>query len=181
MGVGLAAVLLLTAVLYTRTDDWAALWQRPPQETAVGDLSTLDFRREVWLWGVTAVGEFPLTGTGLGTFRRVAPERYPIAVPDDFDIAHAHNIFLQVALDTGLPGLAAYASLLIITGLMGWRAAADKGDYRPLVLGLLAALMALHVYGLGDALAPGSKPAVIFWLILGLIVMVGQQPKNSVK
>jgi putative inorganic carbon (hco3(-)) transporter len=145
------------------------LWQRPPQETAVGDLSTLDFRREVWLWGVTAVEEFPITGTGLGTFRRVAPERYPMAVPDDFDIAHAHNIFLQVALDTGLPGLVAYMSLLVITGLIGWRVASDKVEYRPLVLGLLAALIALHVYGLGDALAPGSKPAVVFWLILGLI------------
>lgn len=172
MGIVAAAVCLITAALYTRSDNWAQLWQRPPQDTAVGDLSTLDFRREVWLWGLTAVEEFPLTGTGLGTFRRVVAERYPIAVPADFDIAHAHNIFLQVALDAGLPGLAAYVGLLVITGAIGWRVAGEEARWRPFTLGLLAALIALHVYGLGDALAPGSKPGVIFWLMLGLVAQM---------
>jgi putative inorganic carbon (HCO3(-)) transporter len=168
-GVAATAVFLITAALYTNSDEWAQLWQRPPQDTAVGDLSTLDFRREVWLWGITAVEDFPLTGTGLGTFRRVVAERYPIAVPADFDIAHAHNIVLQVALDTGLPGLVAYMSLLAVTGVIGWRVAGRETGLRPFILGLLAALIALHAYGLGDAMAPGSKPGVVFWLIMGLI------------
>jgi putative inorganic carbon (HCO3(-)) transporter len=118
---------------------------------------------------MTAVEDFPLTGTGLGTFRRVVVERYPLAVPADFDIAHAHNIVLQVALDTGLPGLVAYMSLLAVTGVIGWRVAGRETGLRPFILGLLAALIALHAYGLGDALAPGSKPGAIFWLIMGLI------------
>lgn len=175
VGTGLAVIFLAASVLFTRSDGWVDLWQRPPQETAVGDLSTLDFRREVWFWGVRAVEEFPLTGTGLGTFRRAAAERYPLAVPADFDIAHAHNIFLQVALDAGLPGLTGYFGLLIIMGVVGWRAAGKEGEMRPFILGLLAAIIAVHAYGLGDALAPGSKPGVVFWLMMGLIMRIGKR------
>jgi hypothetical protein len=35
----------------------------------------------------------------------------------------------------------------------------------------MAGLVALHVYGLTDALAPGSKPGLIFWLALGLLAV----------
>jgi putative inorganic carbon (HCO3(-)) transporter len=174
-GLALSTILLVGAIWYIQSDNWTQLWRQPPQNTAVGDLSTLDFRREVWHWGVTAVEEFPLTGVGLGTYRRVAASRYPLAVPADFDIAHAHNIFLQVALDTGLPGLVGYVGLLAVTGLIGWRAAGKNVHYRPIILGLLAGLIALHAYGLGDALALGSKPAVIFWLMLGIIARLGHK------
>jgi O-antigen ligase len=45
---------------------------------------------------------------------RVVPVLYPLfTVPLDSDIAHAHNIFLQTALDLGIPGLVAYLALLI--------------------------------------------------------------------
>jgi putative inorganic carbon (HCO3(-)) transporter len=170
----LSAVFLLSAVLYTQTEDWTNLWQRPPQETLIGDLSTLDFRREVWSWGMTAVKDSPLTGIGLGTFRRTAPERYPMAIPSDFDIAHVHNIFLQVTLDTGLAGLVGYSGLVLLTAVIGWRAAGKSFVNRPLLLGLLAGLAAIHGFGLGDALAPGSKPGIILWIMVGLVVGLGK-------
>ncbi|MCP4418513.1 MAG: O-antigen ligase family protein, partial [Chloroflexi bacterium] len=47
------------------------LWLDPAQETAVGSLSSLSFRQEVWRWTVVAIQDFPFTGVGLGSFRRV--------------------------------------------------------------------------------------------------------------
>ena len=41
--------------------------------------------------------------------------------------------------------------------------------WRPLSLGLLSGILALHIYGLTDALAPGSKPNLIFWYAVGLV------------
>jgi len=46
---------------------------------------------------------------------------------------------------------------------------------RALALGLAAGLIALHVYGMTDALALGSKPAVAFWYALGLVAALGQR------
>jgi len=85
------------------------------------------------------------------------------------DIAHAHNIFLQTATDLGLPGLIAYLALLGIAAAVAWRIDAQQG------LPLLAALIALHIYSLTDALALGSKPGIILWTALGLLAALAQE------
>ncbi len=135
--------------------------------TALGTLDTLGFRQEVWRWAVTAISDFPFTGCGLGAFRRVVTLLYPLNVQMP-DIAHAHNIFLQVALDIGLPGLIAYLALLGLMVKVAWRVA-QREEYRALAIGILCGTLALHTFGLLDALTLGSKPAIAFWYSLGLL------------
>ncbi len=165
----MALTLLSMAGLWTiaRTQSFAAA--PTSAETVVGSLSTLDYRWAVWPWALEAIESFAYTGTGLGTFRAVGPRLYPILVPPGNDFGHAHNQFLQVALDVGLPGLIAYASLLIVALMVGWRVAVASAERRPFVLALLAGLAGLHVYGLTDALALGAKPGLLFWMALGLM------------
>lgn len=175
---GLAALLvglLLAAVLWIGPADLRDLWLNPPEETVVGTLRTLNYRKELWPWALTAVADFPLTGVGLGAFREVVFRLYPVALAADQDIGHAHNIFLQVALDTGLPGLAAYLAALFVAAAVGWRVARHDAGLRAVALGLLAGLLALHVFGLADALAPGSKPGVVFWLGLGILAAMNRK------
>lgn len=166
---GLVAVGGIVAVIGVGPGTLRELWLDPPQETVVGTLTTLNFRKELWPWALTAIGDFPFTGVGLGAFRQVAFRLYPLALSPEYDIAHAHNIFLQTALDVGLPGLIVYLAILLIAAVSGWRVARHHVGYRPVSLGLLAGLAALHIYGLADALALGSKPAVVLWLALGLL------------
>lgn len=165
----------------------AALW---PGETGlsaeevVGRIS-LSGRVEIWSRALYAIQDFPFTGTGLGTFRRVVHLLYPLfTISPDIDIAHAHNMFLQVALDVGLPGLIAYLALLGAAGGIAWQVM-QRGSplLRALASGLLAGLIGLHLYGLTDALALGSKPSVAFWMILGLLAalpnVAGTDFRNS--
>jgi putative inorganic carbon (HCO3(-)) transporter len=145
----------------------------PPLQTPMGPLGTLQFRQELWRWAIVSISDFPFTGCGIGTFREVVRVLYPLdprRVPWDMDIAHAHNIFLQTALDLGIPGLVAYLALLGIALGVCWRVAV-KGDRweRAMALGLAGSLIALHAYGMTDALALGSKPAVAFWFALGIV------------
>ncbi len=148
-----------------------SIWDDPGQaeETAVGDLGSIGFRQEVWRWGLMASSDFSFTGTGLGTFRHVVRRLYPLNVPPDYDIAHAHNIFLQTALDVGIPGLITYLSILMIAVGIGWQTAKRSKALRPFSLGILASFAALHTYGLTDALALGSKTGLSFWIALGLL------------
>lgn len=145
------------------------IWQDPNQESVVGNLSTIGFRQEVWQWGVAAAGDFPFTGTGLGTFRQVARRLYPLNVTPSYDIAHAHNIFLQTALDLGIPGLIAYGAILLIVGWLGWEVGKKDVTLRPFSLGILSGIIALHLFGMTDALALGAKPGLLFWMGLGLM------------
>ena len=159
----------LAAVLWVGPGTLRDLWLNPPAESAVGPLITLNYRKELWPWAVTAVGDFPFTGLGLGAFRQVAFRLYPLALPTGQDIGHAHNIFLQTALDVGLPGLVVYLALLLVAVAVGWRVARADAGLRAVALGLMAGLFALHVFGLADALALGAKPGVVFWFALGLL------------
>lgn len=137
--------------------------------TALGGLGSPGFRQEVWRWALMATQDFLFTGCGLGTFREVVRLLYPLNVAPGYDIAHAHNVFLQVALDVGVPGLIAYVASLGIALRLGLHTARRDPALRPLALGLAGGLGSLHIYGMMDALAPGSKPGLILWVALGLL------------
>jgi len=62
--------------------------------------------------------------------------------------------------------LIAYLALLGVAFVVTWRSEPQKG------LPFLAALIALHTYGLTDSIALGSKPGIVFWASLGLLAML---------
>lgn len=173
----LAAAVLVSAVaaaLWIGPGTLRDLWLNPPAETVVGTLTTLNYRKELWPWAITAVGDFPFTGVGLGAFRAVAFRLYPLPLVADQDIGHAHNIFVQTALDVGLPGLVVYVALLLVAAASAWRAARVPA-FRAVSLGLLAGMIALHVFGIADALALGSKPGLVFWFSIGLLTVMNKE------
>lgn len=137
---------------------------------------TLEARVEIWSRALYALQDFPFTGVGLGAFRRVVNILYPLfLVPPDADIAHSHNMFLQVGVDVGLIGLVGYVALLLVAAVVAWQAASrEDGFDRYVALGALAALIGFHVYGLADALALGSKPSAVFWVVLGVVAALGR-------
>jgi len=138
-------------------------------ETTVGAIS-FKGRVEIWSRALYTIYDFPFTGRGLGTFRQMTPLMYPLfLVNPDRDIAHAHNVFLQVAVDLGLPGLVGYLALLLVAAWVGWQELRRGGGGRWLAVGVLAGLLGFHVYGMADTLALGSKPSFLFWWVLGLL------------
>jgi len=130
-----------------------------------------DFRLRVWREALRGIQDFPLTGMGMGAFRHTVRVFYPLSIATNYDIAHAHNAFLQTALDLGLPGLAAYTAIWLATAhavMKCLRSAA--GWSRAVALGFGGCLISYFVYGMLDAVALGAIPGVMWWMMLGLIV-----------
>lgn len=168
-GIGLMSAAGLAVLAWVGPQRLLDIWQNPSQETIVGNVGSIGFRQEVWRWGITAVTDFPFTGTGLGTYRRVVRRLYPLNFRPDYDISHAHNLLLQTALDIGLPGLVTYLALIMVVVLLLWQAAKRDEGLRPFAMGFLGVIIALHLFGIADALALGSKTTLMFWILLGLI------------
>ena len=158
-------------------------------------LETLGGRTPIWTKAALGIQRFPLTGMGMNTFRYLVNTLDPLnPIYVGRDIAHAHNEFLQVALDLGIPGLIAFLVLYFkafamlrevwkrasevpseqITGLRGSVQLAPAST-RLLVVGLGAGLFAHILYGLTDVVALGAKPGMLFWMILGIVVSLYQQ------
>ncbi len=131
-------------------------------------------RFEIWQRALWMIQDFPYTGVGLNTYSLVANALYPffsIAPERVLQLTHAHNAFLQVAVDLGIPGLVAYLSLLLGFGA-AWRTAYrhfPAGRLRALSVGLLCGIVGYHVYGLTDCITLGAKPGVAIWAMLGLM------------
>jgi putative inorganic carbon (HCO3(-)) transporter len=147
------------------------------------DETGLAGRIEIWSRGLSAVREFPITGMGMNGFRELVPVFYPMILRSpDADIGHAHNHLLQAGLDLGIPGLIAYLSIwLVSAGLLrlAWHNSSARSD-RLLILGLFGSLMAGWLFGLLDAISLGAKPGFLWWLLIALTVVVGENvAKNN--
>jgi hypothetical protein len=180
---GLAAALLFLALWRSR---WfllvlplilivaaAAILAYGPQRLVVVLLSdnhplgiAVVLRWDMWSRALAMIRDMPFTGIGLDAFPLVQTGHYPglLLGPEP----HAHNLYLQAALDLGLPGLIAFFWLVAALALWlrrGRRAADPAGS--ALLAGSTAGLVAYLVSGFIDTLW-ATKPNLLFWLLLGL-------------
>jgi len=178
-GLALAALLAafgLELAVFNSTQDAAA------QNSLSGrDEQSLIGRQDIWQSALNIVRDYPLTGVGMSMFRDArVRERYPAPGFLQSILPHAHNEWLQVAADLGLPGLAVYTGWHIAAGymlLVVWR----RGDERHKILaaGLAASLLAHLVFGLGDAITLWDRFSFFFWWLLGLVGALFTQLKYT--
>ena len=132
-------------------------------------------RMELWSRALYVIQDFPLSGMGMNTFRKVVPVLYPLFnFPDSSDVASAHNHLLQVGVDLGIPGMVAYVALwtsLFRLLLLVWRRSPDP-DCRLIAAGLGWGLTAQFLYQMTDAIPLGAKLGIFFWVAMALSVTV---------
>ena len=99
--------------------------------------------------------------------------------PPAVEMAHAHNVLLQTALDLGLVGMAVYAALwfLIARALIRTYRRTKVRVYRALAGGIGAGLLAHFSFNMTDAIALGAKPGILFWFAAALAVGLQQLGK----
>ena len=139
-------------------------------ERVIGELVWTD-RIQIWRVAIQAIRDFPFTGMGLGTFRRVSRVLYALDVWPSYDIAHAHNGFLQAGVDFGLLGLVAYGAIWFLAGRLALSSfQRGQGTLRALALGLGGCVASSLMYNLTDTIALGARPGPAWWMMLGLAV-----------
>jgi putative inorganic carbon (hco3(-)) transporter len=134
-------------------------------------------RKELWQRALYIIQDFSFTGIGLHSFSVVVDLLYPLfLVGPDARMPHAHNLFLQVAVDVGIPGFVAFWMLLGAWGAIVWELLKKTGPnsnmaaFYPIVLGCAGGLVGHLIYGLTDAIALGEKAGLAFWVNLALTV-----------
>jgi putative inorganic carbon (HCO3(-)) transporter len=133
-----------------------------------------NIRLEIWQYSFQALYDFVFTGIGIGTFATVMPRLYPLSYPVE-EYPHAHNLFFQVGIDLGIPGLIVYLALimnlwLMLIGLL--RTPQQNGLTSTLTFGATGSLAAMLVHGLLDAATWGVKLAFVPWVLFALITLL---------
>jgi O-antigen ligase len=125
--------------------------------------SSVNGREEVFGAALSMIRDHPILGLGLGgysfLFRGVQPE------------AHPHDLWLTLWIELGVLGLIAFT--IILFGLLwrGWKAWSNaEGFSRPLLWGVLGALVLWTVHGLVDSPYWKNDMSAEFWILAAVEV-----------
>ena len=132
-------------------------------------------RIALWRDSLPLIQDYYFTGSGLSATAMIyATYAYLLHVPY---LVHAHNLYVQIALEQGVPGLIAFLGIIVSTvayTVSAWRRTDVVG--RGLLAAGYAATIALLVHGLFDAelyfsaLAPlvFLAPSLLLWVASGM-------------
>ncbi|MCB9139500.1 MAG: O-antigen ligase family protein [Caldilineaceae bacterium] len=158
-------ILLFTALIVGFL--WAMI--RPdaagPLGKGAADNSALN-RAQLWHDVLPLILDYRFTGSGLADSMPIL-SAYLFLLHVGF-LSHAHNLYLQIALTQGLPGLITFlgmtiAALISLITILGY----GSKDQRLLAAGTLIALIGILVHGLVDAALYVSVLVPLLFLPLG--------------
>jgi O-antigen ligase len=137
-------------------------------------LSTkLASRLDIWSSALRGIEDHFFTGIGLGVFNHVIPARYPYHVVGlAFPVSQAHNLFLDVTLAIGLPGLMGLMLLLVGCLILAFKSIGDGSTATPIALGILASLVVYLVFGITDSISLSVPTSFIIWLWSASLVVL---------
>jgi O-antigen ligase len=142
--------------------------------------ATGDFRRELWATTPSIIADNLVLGIGPGSYPDVS-QRYGLIDPNQGDaVEHAHSVFLTVAAETGLAGIAALLLLAVrLPRLLVEGCRRNVGRNRGLAFAVAAGLTAFGVQGLVDHTLWANTIAVVVAIFLGLAVVLWRYPDGS--
>ena len=128
-------------------------------------------RYYLWDRAVSVIKAKPLTGTGINTYA-VAHQKYDTTQNWRVRNYYAHNGYLQLAAETGLPGLFFFLAFLLYHLAWSFRQMAplkDASGQEILVpLGLMTAILSFLLFAGIDTVLHNEQSAMAFWYLLGL-------------
>lgn len=131
----------------------------------------------LWRNALGMIADYPFTGSGLGATPMVLSS-YVLLLHVPF-LDHAHSLYLQIAVEQGLPGLAAYLVLvgsslrLLLRSLSRRRATRHE-------MAMAAALLALLLHGLVDTGSYIGPLALAQFIPLGFVLSLAPAPAGLV-
>ena len=165
------AILAALAVLVAIIAATALVYPRPEIHARASD--AWNIRRELARVSLRMVTESPLSGVGVGRFRDESARLATPGLRRYYSQADAHNQFLQLAGELGLPGGAMFLALIgiaMLPPIAGW-ARGERDDAGLAVTaglgGFLLASVLMHPLLLPEV-------SVAFWIALGLARASGQ-------
>ena len=169
-----AAILLIAAV------GWLATTPVSSESAFRTDASlSVQSREQISRTSVRAAEDYMPFGSGIGTFERV------YAVAEDHDrldtstyVNHAHNDYVEVALETGVPGLMVLLLFLVWWARVAWRAWQPGGN-DPFARAAAVASAAILIHSLVDFPLRMAAIEACFAMCLALMVRTRSAPAEA--
>ena len=116
-----------------------------------------------WVEAAEFIKKYPLTGSGLNTYSKL-------------ENMYAHNCYLQMAAEIGIPGLLAFLVMIGVVFLRALRSLAELKDpyWETILAALLSGLAAFLIQSFFDTTLYSVQLGALFWVMVGLIGAVSR-------
>ncbi len=133
-------------------------------------------RLALWESTIAMILDNPLFGIGWGSYWMVYPEYDFFLNNPAARIVHAHNMYLHIAAEIGIPGLLVFLGIIYChtkkaIDILGQT---RNQQVAGLMLGVIAAVVGLAVNGFTDYIMFNIQMSMLFWLLNAVIISVGQ-------
>jgi O-antigen ligase len=167
---GLAGLIALYFIL----PDWAI-----QRFASIGDLSdsSTSYRVYIWLGTIAMLRDYWLSGIGPGNaaFNTI----YPAYSYNTIAAPHAHNLFLQLACDAGIVGLALFLMVVFSYYRMTFGAFSEEKDHetRVYLIAGISAVSGFLLQGLTDYSFYNHRVTLFFWVVVALGSVLARRSK----
>jgi O-antigen ligase len=138
-------------------------------------------RATIWAQTLRWIGQFPVFGTGLGTFASLNPGSEVEGTLIGYD--HAHNDYLEYLMEVGAVGFILLLALIFIMlgrSLVAWQSRADP-EVRGLALGGLVSCLSVLFHSATDFNTHIPANALLFSVVLSTTMAVAFLKKDPGK
>lgn len=133
-------------------------------------------RLALWESTVAMIRDNPLSGIGWGSYWLVYPN-YDFFIQDPSTVIfHAHNMYLHLAAETGLPGMCTFIAFMYCHAHTALRLLpqAEEPWIQGLLSGLVAAILGIAVSGLTDHILFSIQMSMLVWLMFAIVIAIKQ-------
>lgn len=145
-----------------------------------GEDTSVVLRWALWDSTTYMIYDHPLLGIGWDAFWFVYPD-YNYFIQDTHTIIyHAHNMFLNVLAEIGIPGALFYFGAIYIHAIKA-RGMSPEALHQIAAYGIGAVLVGITVSGVFDHDLFSHQVSIIFWQLLGWVAAVIKERNNDIQ
>lgn len=135
-----------------------------------GEDTSVDLRFALWESTMVMIEEHPLLGVGWGAYFLAYPDYNFFIQEEGVLIFHAHNMYLNMLAEVGIPGGMAFLLAFFAQGILCWRNYRHgNGSFtKSMGLGGVLMVMALSVISMGDHVLFSRSVSFCFWSLSAL-------------
>lgn len=131
--------------------------------------TSLHSRTMVWGGVMEMIGDYPLLGTGPGTFKTVFTQYQPPGLPCRFTMAH--NDYLHFISEAGLPLIAVIIWMIIALYRKGFKKMQNPSRLvRGITVGAMSGITAILVHSISDFNLHIPANAIVFTVLAAIVV-----------
>jgi len=151
-----------------------ATYRYPEEMFRILDENTVA-RLLTWRSTLSMIRDNPVRGVGLGDLYATMPRYWSPSdqrafVEENTATRKAHNDYLEIGAETGIPGLATFLLILTVAGVLIAQRVADERCFRSkaVLAGIGAGLAGISAQAVFTFSLQNASSALLFWTLLGL-------------